>query len=234
MSATPRVAMILAAGRGERMRPLTDSLPKPLLRIGGKPLIEYHVQGLARAGIDRLVINLAWLGERIRDHLGDGSRFGVAITYSEETPAALETAGGIFRALKWLTPEPFLVVNGDIFTDIAFWRLRMPPGSDAHLVFVPNPAQHPQGDFGLRDGHARPRSADEPSYTFAGVGLYRAHLFEGCTDGAFPLKPLLLRAMERNACTAELHTGLWEDVGTPQRLAQLDERLFGARKAGDV
>jgi MurNAc alpha-1-phosphate uridylyltransferase len=146
----PNAAMILAAGRGERMRPLTDTVPKPLLRIREQPLIERHVQGLAHAGIKRLVVNLAWLGHLIRDYLGDGSRYGVAIDYSEESPQALETAGGIFRALPYLSPGPFLVVNGDVFTDYPFERLTLAPDRDAHVVLVPNPPQLPNGDFGLQ------------------------------------------------------------------------------------
>lgn len=218
--------MILAAGRGERMRPLTDTVPKPLLRAGGHPLIEYHVEALARAGVDRIVINLAWLGVQIREYLGDGSRYGVSITYSEEHPAALETAGGIFRALHWLRPGPFLVVNGDIYCDIPYWRLALPDAADVHLVLVNNPPQHPSGDFGFDGQRALVRADGGPSFTFSGVALYRETFFEGCVDGAFPLKPLLLRSIEASRCTAEVHAGVWEDVGTPQRLRQLDERLL--------
>jgi MurNAc alpha-1-phosphate uridylyltransferase len=217
--------MILAAGRGERMRPLTDTVPKPLLRVGSHPLIEYHVEALARAGIDRIVVNLAWLGEQIRDFLKDGSRFGVSITYSEERPAALETAGGIFRALRWLSPDPFLVVNGDIYCDIPYWRLRLADEADAHLVLVNNPPQHQMGDFGFDGRRARMLTGGSPSYTFSGVALYRASFFDGCVDGAFPLKPLLLRSIQAGRCAAELHTGTWEDVGTPQRLQRLNETI---------
>jgi len=231
---TAQAAMILAAGRGERMRPLTDTCPKPLLRVGGKPLIQHHVEALARAGITRLVVNLAWLGQQIRDYLGEGTRFGVSITYSDEQPRALETAGGIFRALRWLKPDPFLVVNGDIFCNVDFGALSLPEPADAHLVLVPNPPQHPAGDFGIEgvamDGvaHARalPRVDGAPSFTFSGIGLYRESFFRGCTDGAFPLKPLLLRSMAAGTCTAEVYRGVWEDVGTPERLAALDRRLL--------
>ena len=223
--------MILAAGRGERMRPLTDTVPKPLLRAGGHPLIEYHVEALARAGVDRIVINLAWLGGQIREYLADGSRYGVSISYSEEHPAALETAGGIFRALRWLRPGPFLVVNGDIYCDIPYWRLALADAADVHLVLVNNPPQHRDGDFGF-DGHrALVRADGAPSFTFSGVALYRESFFEGCVDGAFPLKPLLLRSIEAGLCTAEMHAGVWEDVGTPERLRQLDERLAQQRPA---
>jgi MurNAc alpha-1-phosphate uridylyltransferase len=218
----PHAAMILAAGRGERMRPLTDAVPKPLLRIRGKPLIERHVESLAQAGIGRIVINLAWLGWMIRDHLGDGSRHGVSIRYSEESPHALETAGGIFRALPLLGPSPFLVVNGDIFTDYDFGRITLDDEHDAHLVLVPNPPQHPRGDFGLQGDVAVPSA--EQQYTFAGIAAYRHEFFAGCADGVFPLKPLLVRSMAASRCGAELYTGLWEDVGTPERLDALNGR----------
>ena len=226
MTGRPPAAMILAAGRGERMRPLTDTLPKPLLRIQGRPLIERHVERLAQAGIERVVVNLAWLGAMIRDLLGDGSRYGVSIVYSDEAPHALETAGGIFRALPLLGPYPFLVVNGDVLTDYPFADLalgdeRSLAGSrDAHLVLVPNPPQHPRGDFGLEGGLAVPAAAQQ--YTFAGIAAYHPRFFAGCRDGAFPLKPLLLRAMAARRCSAELYSGLWEDVGTPERLRALN------------
>jgi MurNAc alpha-1-phosphate uridylyltransferase len=214
--------MILAAGRGERMRPLTDTVPKPLLRVHGTPLIERHVERLARAGIERIVVNLAWLGSLIREHLGDGSRHGVSITYSEESPRALETAGGIFRALPLLGADPFLVVNGDIFTEYAFEHLALAGERDAHLVLVPNPPQHPRGDFGLNGDVAA--AVAERQYTFAGIAAYRNEFFAGCEDGVFPLKPLLLRSMAGQRCGAELYTGVWEDVGTPERLAALNSR----------
>ncbi len=215
--------MILAAGRGERMRPLTDQRPKPLLEVRGKPLIERHVERLAQAGIERIVINLAWLGSMIRDYLGDGSRHGVAIAYSEEAPRALETAGGIFRALPKLTPGAFLVVNGDIYTDFPFERAALAPERDAHLVLVPNPPQHPVGDFGLEAGLALPSAAVR--YTFSGIAVYRAQFFADCVDGVFPLKPLMLRSMAAERCSAELYAGIWEDIGTVERLQALNARL---------
>jgi len=216
----PSAAMILAAGRGERLRPLTDTLPKPLLRIHGKPLIERHVERLAQSGIEFIVINVWWLGSMIRDYLGDGSRYGVSIHYSEESPRALETAGGIFRALPSLGSGWFLAVNGDVFTDYPFERLMLDDARDAHLVLVPNPPQHARGDFGLENGLAVPAAAQQ--YTFSGIAAYRPEFFSGCVDGVFPLKPLLVRAMAAQRCTAELYTGLWEDVGTPQRLEALN------------
>jgi N-acetyl-alpha-D-muramate 1-phosphate uridylyltransferase len=212
--------MILAAGRGMRMRPLTDATPKPLLRVRGETLIERHVAGLARAGIRRIVINLAWLGPQIRDYLGDGARFGAAITYSEETPQALEAGGGIVRALPHLLPGPFAVINGDIYTDFLFDTLALAGDRDAHLVLARNPAHHRQGDFGLEAGLALPTSAVR--YTFTGIAVYRAAIFADCGDGVFPLKPLLLRSMAARRCSAELYRGVWEDVGTPQRLAELN------------
>jgi len=212
--------MILAAGRGERLRPMTDTTPKPLLKVRGQPLIERHVTGLARAGIERIVINLAWLGSQIREYLGDGARYGVSIVYSEEQPRALETAGGIFRALPHLDPGPFAVVNGDIYTDFPFGTLELAGERDAHLVLVPNPVQHPLGDFGLEQGVALAQAASR--YTFSGIAVYGCGFFAGCTDGAYPLKPLLLRSMAAKRCSAQLYTGLWEDVGTPERLQALN------------
>jgi MurNAc alpha-1-phosphate uridylyltransferase len=223
VSAVPeraRVAMILAAGRGERLRPMTDTTPKPLLRVRGQPLIERHVIGLARAGIARIVINLSWLGSQIREYLGDGARYGVTIVYSDEQPRPLETAGGIIRALGHLSPGPFAVVNGDIFTDFPFETLSVASDQDAHLVLVPNPPQHPRGDFGLEQGRAL--SEAETQYTFSGIAMYRGEFFSGCRDGVHPLKPLLLRSMAAQRCSAQLYTGVWEDVGTPERLSALN------------
>lgn len=215
--------MILAAGRGERMRPLTDRLPKPLVPVCGKPLIEHHLERLAAAGIERIVINLAWLGSLIRDALGDGSRFGVRISYSEEAPQALETGGGIYRARELLGPGAFLVVNGDVFTDYPFSRAVLPEGRDAHLVLVPNPPQHPGGDFGLEGGLAAAEpGAAAARYTFSGIAVYAPSLFAGCMDGAFPLKPLLIRAMTAGRCSAELYRGRWHDVGSIERFEALN------------
>lgn len=215
--------MILAAGRGERMRPLTDLTPKPLLKVRGQPLIERHVMRLVSAGTNRIVINLAWLGARIRDFLGDGARYGAAITYSEEIPSALETAGGIFRALPHLSPGPFTVVNGDIYTDFPFETLALDAAHDAHLVLVPNPS-YLKGDFGIepRAGGGEARSVADKLHTFSGIAVYRSSFFEDCIDGVFPLKPLLVRSMNAGRCAAQLYLGLWEDVGTPERLAALN------------
>jgi N-acetyl-alpha-D-muramate 1-phosphate uridylyltransferase len=215
-------AMILAAGRGERMRPLTDETPKPLLEVGGKPLIVYLIEGLAAAGFSQLVINHAHLGDRIERNLGDGARWGLEIRYSPENPA-LETGGGIFRALPLLGPEPFLVVNGDIWTDMDFSRLRLSAGRLAHLVLVDNPAHHPRGDFTLHGADVRTQG--EPRYTFAGVGLYRPDLFRGCVPGVFPLAPLLRSAVSKGRVSGEHFAGRWLDIGTPARLQALDQML---------
>lgn len=214
-------AMILAAGRGERLRPLTDMMPKPLLPARGKPLIVWHVEALARAGVREIVINLSWMGEAIRAALGDGRQWQVAIQYSDEGPTALETGGGIFHALPLLGTQPFLLVNGDTFTDIDLGRLRLTPGALAQLVLVPNPEHHPQGDFALAAGLLSEQGA--PRYTYSGVGIYDPALFAGCQPGKFPLLPLLRRAIALQRLYGELHRGLWSDVGTAQRLAALNE-----------
>lgn len=215
----PRAAMIMAAGRGERMRPLTDTTPKPLLKIHGQPLIERHVERLVRAGIERIVINLAWLGGQIRDFLGEGERFGAAIVYSEEAPCALDAGGGIFRALPHLSPGPFAVVNGDCYTDFPFETLAIDSEFDAHLVLVPNPS-YLQGDFGLQDGKALAGATE--LFTFGGVAVYRQAFFAGCHEGVFPIMPLWRRSMAAGRCSAQLYSGPWEDVGTPERLAALN------------
>lgn len=208
--------MILAAGRGERMRPLTDTVPKPLLRIGGQALIERHVHALARAGITDLVINHAHLGEQIVRALGDGHAYGVSIRYSPETDGSLETGGGIMNALPLLGAEPFLVVNGDIWTDFPFASLPSRIDGFAHLVMVDNPEHHPEGDFSLSAGEL---SRQGPAMlTYAGIGVYRPELFAGCSPGAFPLGPVLREAMDAGQVSGEHYTGNWFDIGTPERL----------------
>lgn len=211
--------MILAAGRGERMRPLTDAIPKPLLAVHGRPLIERLVIDLRRAGIERIVVNLAWRGAQIRDFLGDGGRYGAHILYSEETPSALDTGGGIFRALPHLSPGPFAVVNGDVYTDFPFEALALAEDRDAHLVLVPNP-EYLKGDFGIEHGQALATAKE--LFTFGCIAVYRPAFFEGCEDGVFPMMPLWRRSMAAGRCSAQLYQGLWEDVGTPQRLAALN------------
>ena len=216
-------AMLLAAGRGQRLRPLTDTLPKPLMEVGGRALIVWHLAALARAGIREVVINLSWLGERLRAALGDGHNFGVSISWSEEGAIPLETGGGIFHALPLLGPEPFLVVNADIWTDIDFGRLRLPREAYAHLVLITNPAHHPRGDFGLEGQRVVNRESER--FTYSGVGVYSPEFFAGCTAGRFPLLPLLNRAIAASRLTAEVHRGQWCDVGTAERLASLSARL---------
>jgi MurNAc alpha-1-phosphate uridylyltransferase len=219
MSQGARRAMLLAAGRGERMRPLTDQVPKPLLLVRGKPLIVHHLERLARCGVRDVVINVAWLGDRIRAALGDGAAFGVSIHYSEEGTQALETGGGIFQALPWLGSEPFLVVNGDVFTDFDFAALSIAPEAWAHLLLVPNPAQHPQGDFALEGGRVVESGAAR--WTYSGIGLYRPALFDGCQPGRFPLLPRLKRAIAAGRLSGQIYRGSWSDVGTVERLAAL-------------
>lgn len=224
-------AMILAAGRGERMRPLTDHLPKPLLRVGGKPLIVWHIERLAAAGIRQIVINHAHLGHKIEEALDDGSRFGVQIRYSPEA-LALETAGGIANALPLLGEAPFLVVNGDVYCEIDYVPLiarglsRMTLGKLAHLVMVPNPPHHPEGDFVLDMGGALTGEEGGSRLTFSGVGIYRPELFAKIESGVpVRLRPVFIAAMEAGRLTGERFNGRWEDVGSPERLALLDDLL---------
>lgn len=216
-------AMILAAGRGERMRPLTDHTPKPLLMAGGKPLIVWHIERLAAAGITELVINHAHLGQQIEAALGDGRQWQVTIRYSAEG-TALETAGGIAYALPLLGDAPFLVVNGDVFTDIDYASLALPTGKLAHLVMVDNPPQHAAGDFALENGLVLESAVDR--LTFSGVGVYHPSLFDSVQHGqAAKLAPLLKAAMQQQRVTGQHHHGLWHDIGTPERLEQLDHWL---------
>jgi len=217
-------AMILAAGRGERLRPLTDRLPKPLLPVAGRPLIERTIESLVAAGVCEIIINLAWLGERIEKALGDGGRFGAEIRYSHEGRIGLETAGGIVHALRLLGEEPFLVVNGDIVTDFPFRRLRSQPEDLAHLVLVPNPPHNRDGDFAIR--HGRVVAAAEDTLTFSGVGVYRPELFQSCQPGRHRLAPLLREAMAVGKVTGECHDGFWMDIGTKERLRELNEKMI--------
>lgn len=211
-------AMILAAGRGERLRPLTEHCPKPLLPVGSEPLIGHHLRRLAAAGFSEVVINLAHLGEQIEQQLGDGSRYGLQIRYSWERNGALESAGGIHQALPLLGPEPFLLVNGDIFTDYPFAQLRRPLTGLAHLVLVNNPVQHPDGDFVL---HADGQLANDGArLTYSGIGVYSPRLFDGMAAGKAPLAPLLRAAIAAQQISGEHYPGLWIDVGTVERLEQ--------------
>lgn len=208
--------MILAAGRGERLRPLTDRIPKPLIEVGGQPLIAYHLQALAAAGVDEVVINIAYRGQQIRQTLGDGGRFGLRIAYSEETPGALDTGGGVANALPLLGTEPFVLVSSDVWGDIDFTTLvgRRLVG-DAHLVLVDNPPHHDAGDFGLTDGwiHERP-----PRLTYAGVGVYTPALFRAAVEPRFSLASVISGAMTVDGVTGQHHRGRWIDVGRPSAL----------------
>lgn len=220
-------AMILAAGKGERMRPLTLHTPKPLVPVAGQPLIEYHLQALARAGFTEVVINHAWLGQQIEDHLGDGARFGLSLRYSPEGEP-LETGGGIFKALPLLGDAPFLLVNGDIWTDYDFARLRAPLAGLAHLVLVDNPGHHGRGDFRLADEQVVDGDDAPGTLTFSGISVLDPSLFDGCQPGAFKLAPLLRQAMSQGQVTGEHYAGHWVDVGTLERLAEV-ERLIAGR-----
>ncbi|HJV94003.1 MAG TPA: nucleotidyltransferase family protein [Azonexus sp.] len=218
-------AMILAAGRGERMRPLTDHTPKPLLMAGGKPLIAWHLERLAAAGFRDVVINHAHLGGQIEAALGDGAPWGLRIAYSPEPPGALETAGGIATALPLLGDQPFLVVNGDIYCDWDFNRARQLEGKIAHLVMVDNPAHHAGGDFSLDGEHVTSAQGGQ-TLTYAGIGLFIPAFFANVTPGSvMKLRPLLDAAIAAGTLTGERHAGRWVDVGTPQRLAELDQEL---------
>ena len=221
-------AMILAAGKGERLRPLTLHTPKPLVRAGGVPLIEYQLQALRQAGFDQVVINHAWLGQQIEDHLGDGSAVGVSIRYSPEGEP-LETGGGIFKALPLLGDDAFVIANGDIWTDFDYASLHgaLAEGDLAHLVLVDNPGHHARGDFCLRDGRVSDYREGQPSLTYSGIAILRPQLFDGCQPGAFKLAPLLRQAMEAGCVSGVHHRGRWIDVGTHERLADVERQLAG-------
>lgn len=209
-------AMILAAGKGERMRPLTLHTPKPLIPVAGVPLIEYHLRALAQAGVTEVVINHAWLGDRIEAHLGDGARFGLQIVYSKESQP-LETGGGIYQALPLLGADPFILVNGDVFTDYDFAVLQKPLQDLAHLVLINNPEHHLEGDFSLEEG--RVLAPTTATLTYSGIAVLHPELFAGCQAGAFKLAPLLRQAIAQGQVSGEQFNGCWIDVGTPERLA---------------
>ncbi len=216
--------MLLAAGLGTRMRPLTDHTPKPLLPVAGRPLIEHHLLRLKAAGFTEIIINHAWLGAQIEAALGDGSHLGLSIRYSAEGMPPLETGGGIFRALPLFGDEPFLVISSDIWIDHPLATLRERAIDLAHLVLVDNPSHHPHGDFSLAaDGRVR-EGGDGARLTYSGLAVLHPRLFQGCEPGAFPIRPLLVKAMAANAVTGEHHAGQWLDVGTPERLQEA-ERL---------
>lgn len=219
-------AMVLAAGRGKRLRPLTDQMPKPMVPLAGKPMIEYQLEALSRAGFSDVVVNVAWLGRQIINGLGDGSRFGLRLQYSDEGETGLETGGGIRKALPYLGDGPFLVTNGDVYTDYDYRRLQsrietLPSAVDAHLVLVPNPPAKPQGDFGLVQNQV----INESRYTFSGIGIYRPALLQAIEQEVFSLAPVLRDAIAQGAVTGELWEGAWADCGTPESLAALDAAL---------
>ncbi len=222
--------MILAAGRGERMRPLTDRTPKPLLNVRGRRLIEHHLVAMSGAGIVQVIINLSWLGARIREAIGAGCRYGVNVRYSDEGPEALETAGGVVAALPWLGPGPFLVANADVYCDIDYGHLPGPAPDDLGVVvLVSNPTHNAGGDFALagdRVANGGPRP-----YTFSGIGIYRGELFAGLAPGRRPLAPLLRAAADAGRLRGVVHTGAWSDVGTPERLAELNKKKRPRPKA---
>ena len=217
-------AMILAAGRGVRMRPLTDKIPKPLLEVGNKPLIQHQLEALRQAGIVEFVINVAELGDQISDYLGDGSRFGVSITYSNEGNEPLETAGGIIKVLDFFQQQPFVVTNADIYTDFDYRELPEIPDADAHLVLVNNPKHHPDGDFALQAGKLD--SIGKTRFTFSGIGVYQPSLFTGLTAGYRKLAPILYDAASQGRVSGQLYTGYWNDIGTPDRLAEVNQTIL--------
>jgi MurNAc alpha-1-phosphate uridylyltransferase len=217
-------AMILAAGRGERLRPHTDITPKPLIQVGKHRLIEYHLLNLARTGIRDIVINISWLAEQITETLGDGSAYDLSITYSDEGEEALETAGGIIKALPQLGDDPFIVINGDIWCDYDLSSLTgMDLQHEAHLVLVSNPEHNSQGDFAIEQGMIR--NSGEHMLTYSGIGLYTPAFFAGTTPGKKALAPILRKRSEQNNVSGEVYTGQWVDIGTIERLAQLRSYL---------
>lgn len=219
------MAMILAAGRGDRLRPITDKTPKALLEIAGESLLERHLHMLAAAGINSAVINLGWLGEQIVDRIGDGHRYGLQVSYSPEFCNVLETAGGILRALPMLGGEPFWVINADVFTDLKLPDIALPKNVLGHVLLVPTPAFKSCGDFDLLNGSLA--NGVRPAYTFSGIACYRPEFFHRIPPGHAPLAPLLREAADNRELTAALLEGIWEDVGTTERLAGLRQRVEG-------
>ena len=216
-------ALLLAAGRGERLRPLTDNLPKALCRIHNVPLIEYHLRNLAQAGYQRVVINHAHLGDTIRRQLGNGSRFGIAICYAPEPPGALETRGGIVNALPLLGKSPFITINADIFTDFPFEKANLPEQSLAHLVLVPTPSYREHGDFGLSQSLHLDNT--DRNYTFSGIACYDPKVFYASNPGRYSVTPLLRQLANNHQATGELYLGSWFDIGTPERLLEANQRF---------
>jgi MurNAc alpha-1-phosphate uridylyltransferase len=212
--------MILAAGRGERLRPITDSLPKALVEVRGESLLERHLRAVKAAGVETVVINLGWLGEQIVERIGSGSEYGLNVVYSQEGDNILETGGGIHRALPMLGSDPFIVVNADIFTDMPLPVAALNDDDVGHLVLVPTPADKRAGDFDLHSG--RVRNSDTAEYTFSGVAVYSPEFFADCMPGRFPLAPMLRAAADMGRLGGSVYAGLWTDVGTPDRLIELN------------
>lgn len=215
------IAMILAAGRGERMRPLTDTVPKPLLEVAGKSLIVHQIEALGLAGIETIVINTGRLGDQIQYHLGTGECFGVSILYSEEGDEPLETAGGIVKALPLLGSEPFIVTNADIYTDFDYLTLPEQLDSNAHLVLIDNPPHNPEGDFALENGQLKNEGTQR--LTYSGIGLYSPRFFKDCVLGKLPLAPLLRQSAQENRLSGQYFTGFWRDIGSPERLNEVNK-----------
>lgn len=214
------IAMVLAAGRGERLRPLTDTIPKALVEVRGESLLERHLGAIKAAGIDTVVINLGWHGEQIIERVGSGADFGIDVIYSPEGTNILETGGGIHRALPMLGDAPFLVVNADIYTDMPLEGIELDADAAGHLVLVPTPADKPSGDFELVDG--RVRNGESPDLTFSGVAVYRPQFFTDCEAGRFSVVPMLRAAADAGQLCGSVYAGLWRDVGTPERLRELN------------
>jgi len=214
------IAMILAAGRGERLRPVTENVPKSLVEVNGQTLLERHLQSLAKGGVETVVINLGWLGDQITERIGSGGEFGLNVVYSQEGDNTLETGGGIYRALPALGADPFLVINADIYTDMPLPDMQLGDDDMAHLVCVPVPEDKTSGDFAIVDG--RIRNDGEPMFTFSGVSVYRPDFFTDCAPGRFSVVPMLRAAADADRISGSIYSGLWRDVGTPERLAELN------------
>ena len=216
-------AMILAAGRGERLRPLTDEVPKSLVEVRGESLLERHLHNVRAAGIETVVINLGWLGDKVVERVGSGHAYELEVLYSDERGNVLETGGGIHKALPMLGDEPFLVVNADIYTDMPVPGVELADSHLGHLVMVPTPDYREHGDFDIDEGLVR--NGERPAYTFSGMAIYRPELFDGCDAGRFPLAPILREAADNRQLSGSLYEGPWADIGTPERLAELSHKF---------
>lgn len=220
-------AMILAAGRGERLRPLTDEVPKSLVEVRGESLLERHLHNVRAAGIETVVINLGWLGDKVVERVGSGRAYELEVLYSDERGNVLETGGGIHKALPMLGDEPFLVVNADIYTDMPVPGVELADAHLGHLVLVPTPDYREHGDFDIDEGLVC--NGERPAYTFSGMAIYRPELFDGCEAGRFPLAPILREAADMGQLSGFVYEGLWADIGTPERLAELGHKFATVR-----